>query len=185
MDVWLTGWPWGLLALVAIAAAVTDCWRGMIYNWLTYPAALLALAGHALAGGWHGNEHDIGVVSALLGLAWALPFVAAWLAGGIGGGDAKLLLTIGLITGSPFVVYVMVHGLVIAALMAIILLVLKRRLRSTLGRVGRFLWLFLARGKPADPTEESSPMVPLGLAVAMGCVTATLEWIIRGNFPQL
>jgi prepilin peptidase CpaA len=185
MDLWLTGWPWGLLALVAVTAAVTDCWRGMIYNWLTYSAAVLAVIGHALTGGWGGSEHYMGVTSALIGLVWALPFVAAWLAGGVGGGDAKLLMAIGLIMGSPFVISVMLYGLVIAALMAIVLIILKRRLRRTLGRVGRFLWLFLARGTPADPAEEGSPMVPLGLALALGSVAATAEWIARGIFPHL
>ncbi len=181
MNAWLI-WPWALLAVVVIVAAVTDCRRGMIYNWLTYPAMALALVGHGLAS-YAGVEQDIGIVGALIGLAWSLPLLIAWLVGGVGGGDAKLLMVIGLIAGYPFIVSVMVYGLGIAAVMAIILIILRRRFRSTMGRVGRFLWLVLARGKPGDPADKDSPMVPLGLALALGAVAATVEWIWRGLFP--
>jgi len=174
---------WALVALgvVLIVAAVTDVRSGKIYNWLTYPSAAVALAGHTLFGGLNGYEQSMGLSGSLAGLAVGfLPLLAAWLAGGIGGGDAKLMGVVGALGGWRFAVAAMFYGFGVAAVMALVVMLRRRVTRRTLGRVLRFLALLASPNKPADPGTQDSPKIPFGLALCIGAGAALLEVVLRG-----
>jgi prepilin peptidase CpaA len=170
-------WAYACLLVVLLAAAVCDVRTGLIYNWITYPAIVVGLAGHTLVGGWWfapaPGAAPMGLLDALAGLFVGLcPLLLPWLAGGIGGGDAKIMGAVGALAGWRFALTAMFYGFGVALLMAIGILLHRRLLRDTLGRIGRFLWLVLVRARPGDPAGPESPKLPFGLALCIGSVIA-------------
>jgi prepilin peptidase CpaA len=182
MPPWLTyAWSFGLLGVVLIAAAACDVRSGKIPNVLTYPAVAAGLIAHTLSGGLTGAGGAMGLAGSLLGLAAGfLPMLAAWLAGGVGGGDAKLMAAVGALAGWRFAISALLFGFVVAAVMAVAVMVRRRIVRRTLGRVLRFVVLAFTPGRPADPAAADSPKVPLGLALCIGSALALAEALLRG-----
>ena len=178
-------WSFFVLGAMLVIAAITDVRSGKIHNWLTYPVVAIALIGHTLAGGLTGYGRWMGLGGSLCGLAVGfLPLLAAWLAGGIGGGDAKLMGAVGALGGWRFAVAGMFYGFAVAAIMALIVMLRRRITRKTFGRVLRFLALLLTPTKPADPATEDSPTIPFGLALCIGAAVALLEAALQGPFAS-
>lgn len=86
--------PHVALLCLTLLSAVTDVRRGLIPNWLTFPAIALGLAMGALAAGWGGLA---GALSSLA-VCGAVP-LALFAVGGMGGGDVKLFAAIGALVG--------------------------------------------------------------------------------------
>jgi prepilin peptidase CpaA len=169
------GWAYVVLAGLAVSAAVTDLRSGKIYNAATYPALALGLIGHTLFGGLRGNEASPGLEGALAGLAVGfLPMLAAWSAGGVHMGDVKLMAAVGAMGGWRFALATLFYGLLAALVLAVFMMIRRRIVLRTLGRVWRFVILaFVSRGSPV-PTADS-PKVPLGLAFSIGAAAALIE----------
>ena len=173
------------MAVVVLVAGVTDVRSGKIYNAVTYPAIAAGLIGHTLAGGIGGEGASMGLVGALCGLAAGfLPLLAAWLAGGVGGGDAKLMGAVGALAGWRFVLAAMVYGLLIAALMAIFVMFRRRIARQTLGRILRSVYLAFTLAKNVDPATPESPKIAFGLALCIGSALAMLETLLYGPLAK-
>jgi prepilin peptidase CpaA len=170
------------VAAVLIAAAWTDVRQGKIPNAVTYAGVLMGLAGHTVTGGLGGDGPlRIGLGGAAVGLAAGfLPLLVAWQAGGVGGGDAKLMAAVGALTGWQFTLAAMAYGLAIAALMALAVIVARRVAMRTLARIGRSVFLFFMKAGKHDPATPESPKIPLGLALCIGSGLALLEAIVRG-----
>lgn len=180
-------WAYGVLAVVLVASAVTDVRSGKVYNIVTYPAAAAGLIGHTLAGGLAGDggRTTLGLLGALAGLAVGfVPMLLAWWAGGIGGGDAKLMGAVGALTGWRFALAAMFFGFVTAGIMAVVVMVVRRRTRATFGRIWRFLYLTLTPAGPADPAAPDSPKIPFGAALCVGSAAALVEVLLRGPVAQ-
>lgn len=177
-------WSYCVLAAMLAAAAYTDARYGKIPNVVTYPCVLVGLIGHAITGGLSGGEPPdlcLGLSGSALGLAIGfLPLLLAWLAGGIGGGDAKLMGAVGALTGWRFTLAAMFYGFATAAVMAVVVMVSKRITRRTLGRMWRALVLTLTAGQPSDPASRESPKIPFGLALCIGAALALAEAVWRG-----
>lgn len=171
-----------LLAAVLAGAAVTDVRSGKIYNVLTYPAIAAGLIGHTLSGILSGpGAETLGFWGSLAGFAVGfLPLLAAHLAGGIGGGDVKLMGAVGALAGWRFALAAMFYGFMAAAVMAMIVMLRRRIVRRTLGRIMRFLYLMLTPVGPSDPAEAESPKIAFGLALCIGSAAALVEAIVRG-----
>lgn len=162
-------WPWIVTGVVLVIASVTDVRSGKIPNAVTLPAIAIGLIGHTLCGGLTGNDYSLGLVGSLIGLAVGfLPLWFVWKAGGIGGGDAKIMAAIGAITGWHFTLNTLFYGLIVAAVMAIAIIVRRRMFVRTMKRIGRFLVLALTPTRPADPALADSPKVAFGLALCIG-----------------
>jgi prepilin peptidase CpaA len=186
MSAYLPAWPWAVLVVAVIIAAVTDLRCGKVFNWLTYPMILGGLFAHALIGGWMGGAYDVlGLKESLFGILWCWPLLVAWLMGGIGGGDVKLQAGIGAVAGQGFALSVLFYGLIVAGLMAIVVMMYRRRAKETLGRVFRFLVLAAVRAKPGDPSVPDSPTIPFAFALCLGTVAAGVQWLITGELVQL
>ncbi|MBS3733916.1 MAG: prepilin peptidase [Phycisphaerae bacterium] len=174
-------WYVAVAAVVAGSAGVTDVRSGRIYNVVTYPGIAVGLIGHTLAGQLGGGDYGLGLLGALTGAALGATMLLAWLAGGIGGGDAKLMIAIGALTGWQFALGTMFWGFLAAAVMAVGVMLHRGILRSTLARLGRYVYVSLTPHKAADPTTDESPKIPLGLALLIGWVVTLGEWLIWGR----
>ena len=165
--------------MVLVLASLADLKTGKIPNVLTYPAFLAAV-------GWqvamNGRPHAIGWDGALLGVAAGFgPLLLAWKAGGIGGGDAKLMAVVGALGGWRFAVAVLFFGFAAAAVMAVFVMIRKRIVKQTLGRIVRFLWLAAGGVKPGDPATAASPVIPFGLALCIGAAIVLVDELTGGS----
>ena len=71
-------------------------------------------------------------------------------------------------------------GFLVAAIMAVMVMLRRRILRRTLGRVLTFLYLLVTPSKPADPSTPDSPKIAFGLALCIGAALALIEAAVRG-----
>jgi prepilin peptidase CpaA len=168
---------WILSAVFALTAGITDLRARRIPNWLTYPAIPVAIALHAIAGGWHGAR--LSLLGAALGLALLLPFV---LLRSLGGGDWKLVGALGAFFGPRRLIDVLVATLLINALMAIVLIVTRKRIWRTLRNIGRLFAAFFRFHLPDKDLTIDNPeaiKVPFGIAAAVG-VVLYVAWHWRG-----
>ncbi|MDP6633655.1 MAG: A24 family peptidase [Phycisphaerae bacterium] len=168
-------WAYGVLLVVLVAAAIDDVCTRKIHNWITYPAVLAGLIGHCCFGGFDLHRQPLGLSGSLIGLLVGFgPMFIAWRAGGVGGGDAKLMAAVGALAGWEFTLASLFYGFAIAGVMAVFVMLRHRIMRRTLGRVWRFVMQLMMRTKPGDPGQADSPTIALGLALAIG---ATLELV--------
>ena len=178
-------WPLGVLAAVLVIASVTDVRNAKIPNSVTIPAIVIGLVGHSLVWWLCGRVTEWPMLTPLGALggfaAGFLPMLAVYLAGGIGGGDVKLMGAIGALAGWRFVVAAMFYGFIIAAIMAVIVMLRRRIVRKTLARILQFVYLMFTPSKPADPADTDSAKIPLGLALCIGSAVVLIDFIIGGS----
>ncbi|MBC6943557.1 MAG: prepilin peptidase [Xanthomonadales bacterium] len=159
------------LLTITAAAAICDLATGKLPNRLTYPAVLLGLGLAAGFTGWPG------IVEALAGLAVGfLPMFVAFVVGGYGGGDAKLMAAVGALALPDLTLRTLIYALLIGAAMALITIIWQGRTRQTMRRFGHALGLILLGRKPSDPAPPDAPRVPLGAAIWLGTCWSLLEW---------
>jgi len=156
---------WVLSVIFAVTAGFTDIRARRIPNWLTYPAAFIAILLHTLAAGWPGAK--LALLGTALGLGILLPFV---LLKSLGGGDWKLVGALGAFFGPQRLVLVLMLTLLINGVMALALVLRKRRFGQTLRNIGRMGAAFFRFHLPgADLTLENpeAVKVPFGVAAAI------------------
>ena len=165
-----------LATVPATIAGYTD-WRWRrIPNWLTVPGVVLGIAVNSVAGGWPGAKASL--LGAGLGLAILLPFVVIR---SLGAGDWKLAGALGAFLGPQRLLAVLFVTAVIAGVMAVILIVWKRRMTETLRNMWRILAAFLALHLPDSEMTLENPKalkVPFGVALAVAVIlyTAARGW---------
>ena len=176
-------WPYGVMVITLLVAAVTDFRTGKIYNWLTYPAVAVGLVGHTLLGGLGGGDYStLGLGGSLAGLAVGfVPMLLAWMAGGIGGGDAKLMAAVGALGGWQFALSAMFFGFAVAAVMALAVMIRHKLVKRTMGRIWRFMSLVVVRARPADPAGPESRKIAFGIALCIGSAIALAEFILSNK----
>jgi prepilin peptidase CpaA len=172
----LTHAIWILAAVFALAAGIMDLRSRRIPNWLTMPAAMCAILLHALAGGWRGA--GISLLGVLLGLGILLPFV---LIRGLGGGDWKLVGALGAFFGWRQLIDVLVYILLINGLLALIVVIQKRRLGQTFRNLARMTAALFHLHLPGEELTIDNPRatkIPFGVAAAIAVLlyTAIQPW---------
>jgi len=154
------------LGLILLIATITDIIKRKVYNWLTFPALGLGLginvALQGLSGLW------FGVAGLLIG---GLIFFPAFLWGGMGAGDIKLIAVVGAFTGWLFVLNVALYTAVIGGLIAVSLLFIKGELRITLKNIGRFIRSVVVPKLELEPLSSQYPL-PYALAISLGTLAA-------------
>ena len=157
-----------LPALLALAAGWTD-WRSRrIPNWLTVPGLLIGIAANSWLRGWPGTKD--GLLGAGLGLLLLLPFV--WIRA-LGAGDWKFVGALGAFLGPQNLLTVLLLGVLVNGLMALIMVIRKKRIRQTARNMGRMLAALLSIHLPGPDLTLDNPdlvKVPFGVAVAIAVV---------------
>ncbi len=155
----------GLAVVLALVAGWTD-WRSRrIPNWLTVPGLLAGVLVNVVAGGWAGFEFSL--KGAGLGLLVLLPFV---LLRSLGAGDWKLAGALGAFVGWQVLANLLVVSVFVAGVMALALVIYKRRFKETMRNMGRLLGSMLTFHMPAAEVSLDNPQslkVPYGVALAL------------------
>ncbi|MEN6328546.1 MAG: prepilin peptidase [Syntrophomonas sp.] len=157
----LDGFLLGMLGL----AVVYDVRSRRIPNWIVFSGMVFALLYHLYLGGCSGLFYSL--KGLLVGIALLiLPFAM----GGMGAGDVKLLGMVGALKGSIFVFNCFIAMALWGGIIAIILLLIRRRLQETLWRLG--LGLFIGCSVN-DCIEQSNTSIyyPYGVAIGLGVLT--------------
>lgn len=167
--------PAVVLLVVAVTCAVTDLWKGKIYNAVTYPATLV---GFALALASHGVS---GVFYALGGFAVGFfPAFVLFALGGMGGGDVKLLGAIGAVAGAIAATETLVLAFLFGGLFALGKLAWHGQLFRTLWRTLRTLAGYVVPGIARAQAEGAARLeVRFGVAICVALL-ATL-WDLRSG----
>ena len=186
MDVKHAQW----LAMVVLTAALliagfTDWRSGRIPNWLTLPTMLGGLAFWLIVGAIldDGASHWYMVRQSAFALACGLvPMAVIYAAGGLGGGDVKLMGVVGALSADwRCVLATAVYGFVVAGLMAVALMVRRRIVLRTLRRIFAAGLQAAARVKPDMP--DDAPRVPFGAALCVGGILAGAELLCGLKLP--
>lgn len=156
----------GLAVALALIAGWTD-WRSRrIPNWLTVSGFLVGVAANVLASGWRlGLETSL--LGAGLGLLLLLPFVFLR---SLGAGDWKLAGALGAFVGWEVLVNLLMGSVLVAGVMALGLVIYKRRFKETLRNIGRLLASMLTFHMPGAEVSLDNPQslkVPYGVALAL------------------
>ena len=170
-----------LAAIPALVAGITD-WRWRrIPNWLTVPALLVGIGVNAWATGWPGAKESL--LGAGLGLGLLLPFV---LIRSLGAGDWKLAGALGAFLGPSRMVTVLLGTILVAGLMAVVLIIWKKRVGQTLRNLAHMLAALFTLHLPGPEVSLDNPessKVPFGVAMAVTVVLYTVgqAWGILGR----
>src|SRR5215467_6685918 len=154
--------------LVALIAGWTD-WRSRrIPNWLTVPGFVLGVTANAILNGWSGLKTSL--LGALIGLGLLLPFV---LLRSLGAGDWKLSGAIGAFVGTERLIDLLLGSIFVAGVMAVALIVYKRRVGQTVRNIGHILVSLVTFRLPSSRVSLDNPdslKVPYGVALALTVV---------------
>jgi prepilin peptidase CpaA len=162
---------WLLPALFAAIAGFTD-WRSRrIPNWLSISGLALGILVNSLTRGWVGAKDSL--LGAGLGLVLLLPFV---IMRSLGAGDWKLVGALGAFLGPSPLITVLFATVLIAGLMALILVIWKRRMGQTLRNIAHMLAAVFSFHLPGPEISLDNPealKVPFGVAAAIAVVLFT------------
>jgi prepilin peptidase CpaA len=171
----------GFAVLITAIAAVFDWRTGHIPNWVTIAPLVLAPFGHAgvsIASDRAGEALAQGGFSVLGAAVCALVPLALYRAGGIGGGDVKLLAAVGAICRPVLGIEAQLYGFLVAALVAPARLAYEGKLfkvmANTLALVAN---PFLPKERRREITPEMLTWHGLGPAIFVGtAITAWMHW---------
>jgi prepilin peptidase CpaA len=160
--------------ILAVAAGWTDLrWR-RIPNWLTVPALLIGIIANTVLSGWLGLKASL--LGATLGLALLLPFV---LLRSLGAGDWKFAGALGAFTGPSRLVDLLLVSILVAGIMALVLVIYKRRTRQTIRNIGHILVSLVTFRLPGTQVSLDNPdslKVPYGVALAFTVLLYGILW---------
>ena len=157
------------LEVLVILAAVWDIRTRRIPNWLTLSGVVLGVALNTflfeINGLWFSLKG--------LGVAFAVYFVL-YLLHAMGAGDVKLMAAVGAAAGPGNWIGILVLTSVAGALVGLLLVAFKGRLRRTLGNLGIII-SSLGRGRAPyketpelDVTSDKAMRLPHGALIALG-----------------
>jgi prepilin peptidase CpaA len=153
--------------LCATVGAVYDVTIGRIPNAFTLPAIVFGLLLHFTLGGWR----QLGTAAAA-GLVCGLIFLLFHLAGGMGGGDVKLITAAGSIAGLSLMGPLLILTSLAGGVMAVSLALYRRRLKETLMNMCALAMHHGTEGLVPHPEfnigNAQTLRLPYALAIAAG-----------------
>jgi prepilin peptidase CpaA len=167
---------WMFSVILAVAAGWTD-WRSRrIPNWLTVPGLLAGIVANTVFGGW--PEARASLLGAGLGLGLLLPFV---MIRSLGAGDWKLIGALGAWLGPSRLIAVLIVTVFVAAAMALVLIVWKKRVQQTARNLWHMLGSFLTFRLPGAEVTLDDPQaakIPFGVAAAVAVVVCVVGHVL-------
>jgi prepilin peptidase CpaA len=160
--------------LLSVVAGWTDLRSRRIPNWLTVSGLVIGIAANTAAGGWGGLKTSL--LGAAVGLALLLPFV---LLRSLGAGDWKLAGSLGAFAGPGILVDLLLGSVFVAGVMAVALVIYKRRVRQTIRNIGHILISLVTFQLPGSRVSLDNPdslKVPYGVALAFTVVLYGILW---------
>jgi prepilin peptidase CpaA len=158
--------------------AICDVRTRRIPNWLTGSGILAGLLLHLGLGGWRSLSS-----AAAGGLLAGTIFLLFYLAGGMGAGDVKLIAAVCCLAGLSAVAGILLSTALLGGLFALLLALLRRRLKDTLSNLGRLLLHHGSAGlRPHPDLNLSNPgtlRLPYGLAIAAGAGSSLCSVLLR------
>lgn len=171
----------GFAVLVAAIAAAIDWRTGHIPNWVTLVPLGLAPFAHAgvfVATGRADQALTQGAFSVIGAVVCGIVPYALFRAGGLGGGDVKLLVAIGAICRPMLGIEAQFYGFVVAALVAPARLAYEGKLLKVMGNTLALVANpFLPKERRREITPEMLTWHGLGPAIFVGMsLTAIMHW---------
>lgn len=149
-----------MLVVLLLVVIYTD-WRWLrIPNVVSYPAMLAGLVLGVLEGfpgALFGGGFLDHLVALVLAFAFSYPFYAA---GGLKAGDAKLLMAIGALRGTSFLLFAAVYGAIIGGVLAVGFIAVRRLRRPSDGAA------------PNTMAGVMKTSMPYGIALGLGGLLA-------------
>ena len=166
-----------VLVLVVVIAAVYDVRYRKIPNWLTLSGVLLGLGLNWWVGSQLGPEAGFGVFRAVKGLWLAFViYFPLYLLRGMGAGDVKLMAAVGALAGAAnwFGIFVLTN--LLGGIVALVLVLSKGRLRTTMSNLGYMLKemaFFRAPYMKREELDVKNPKavtLPHGVMITLGSI---------------
>jgi len=151
--------------LLSVIAGGTD-WRSRrIPNWLTVPGFAVGVTLSTFFGGRGGLKDSL--LGAGLAFAVMLPF---WLLKSLGAGDLKFAVALGAYTGPSRLIDILIGSVFVAGVMALALVIYKRRLFQTIKNIGHILVSLATFRLPGSHVTLANPdalTIPYGVSLAL------------------
>lgn len=157
------------LLIFVIVNSYTDLKYRRIYNKITIPFLILGIIVNVYMNGLDGllfSIKGIGIGFAIL----LIPFILGW----IGGGDVKLLASVGSWVGINMIVYSTLWGMIFAGIASLIYLIKNKRLGIFLKQLG----LVFYSVKSINSIENSGKL-PLGVFLGLGILINWFNFVIK------
>jgi prepilin peptidase CpaA len=151
-----------VLFIILMISFYTDIKERKILNIVTFPAMAFGLIFYGISTGMDGFLFSI------LGLLTGLGLlIIPYALGGMAAGDVKLLMAIGALKGTSFVFGSFIYIALVGGVIALLILLFKRRLLSTLKRIFVTAKLQTLAGLSEDELHQA---FPYGVAIVLGTV---------------
>ena len=163
--------------LLSLIAGYTDLRSRRIPNWLTVPGFAVGALASTILGGWSGLKDSM--LGTGLAFALLLPF---WLLRSLGAGDLKFAAALGAYTGPGRLVDILIGSVFVAGVMALALVIYKRRLLETIKNIGHILVSLVTFRLPGSHVTIDGPnalTIPKGVALALTVVVYGVLWKLR------
>jgi prepilin peptidase CpaA len=160
------------LLIVVVTAAVFDVRNRRIPNWVSVTGALLGIGLNAFLA-----DSAAGAWFSLRGLLFGFSvYFILYLLHAMGAGDVKLMGAVGALVGSANWFAIFIVTAIVGGVAALLLVILRGRLRTTLFNVG-FILSEMKHGRPAylrkeelDVKSKKSLGLPHGAMIAVGTI---------------
>lgn len=183
-----------ILLTLLILSVYFDVTKKRIPNFLTLPVIAWGLVSYIVIDGFNGFTFSL--FGFLLGLGI---FLIPYMAGGMGGGDVKLMAAIGALKGAEFIFLTALLAALCGGVMAVGYLLYKRRLLDSLKKVvgilaapifnalafrfrAPFLRDIALYFSPSEKKIINKAFIPYGVAIAAGALIA-LSGITESILP--
>ena len=162
------------VAIVCLAACVSDIRSRRIPNLLTFGAAVAAILFHGLTGGVQGLGHA--ALGWVVGAALFFPLFAL---GGMGAGDVKLMAAVGAWLGPAPAAWTALYAAIAGGAMAIGVALFRGYLRTAFRNIGHLLWSWWLAGVRPVPelTLDASRGPRLAYALPITVGTMVTLWL--------
>lgn len=154
-----------LLIIILAISFITDIKSRKILNIVTFPAMFIGLFYHTILSGTGGLSFS------LLGLLTGLGLlIIPYLLGGMAAGDVKLLMAIGALQGTQFVIGSFLYIAIVGGIIALAILIKQKELLHSLKRI---FFSFQLRTLDSLGKNELHHAFPYGVAIVFGTIIYT------------